>query len=197
MRGNEGTIQKPRDDLQVPTPYSEDFMNQPRFRTLILLSLLAVGMSAAPSAPAAEWKPTRPINLIVPWAAGGSTDQVTRVDGRRAREGAGPDDRHRQPARRVGVDRHQERARRAQGRLHLDRRRRAGPRRLRDARLAEDAHHRLEPLPQRRQRPGHRRQPEDAVQDAEGAARRDEGQAGPDLGRDRRRHLGRPQRDGS
>jgi tripartite-type tricarboxylate transporter receptor subunit TctC len=28
---------------------------------------------------AQNWKPTRPINLIVPWAAGGSTDQVTRV----------------------------------------------------------------------------------------------------------------------
>ena len=27
----------------------------------------------------AQCKPTRPINLIVPWAAGGSTDQVTRV----------------------------------------------------------------------------------------------------------------------
>src|SRR5688572_10273456 len=28
---------------------------------------------------AAQWKPTKPINLIVPWAAGGSTDQITRV----------------------------------------------------------------------------------------------------------------------
>lgn len=28
---------------------------------------------------AQEWKPTRPINLIVPWTAGGSTDQVTRI----------------------------------------------------------------------------------------------------------------------
>ena len=28
---------------------------------------------------AADWKPVRPINLIVPWAAGGSTDQVTRA----------------------------------------------------------------------------------------------------------------------
>lgn len=27
----------------------------------------------------AEWKPDRPINIIVPWSAGGSTDQVTRV----------------------------------------------------------------------------------------------------------------------
>jgi tripartite-type tricarboxylate transporter receptor subunit TctC len=34
---------------------------------------------AAFPAAAQNWKPTRPINLIVPWAAGGSTDQVTRV----------------------------------------------------------------------------------------------------------------------
>ena len=25
------------------------------------------------------WKPERPVNIIVPWAAGGSTDQVIRV----------------------------------------------------------------------------------------------------------------------
>jgi tripartite-type tricarboxylate transporter receptor subunit TctC len=39
-------------------------------------ALLALGL-AAPAA--AQWKPTKPINLIVPWAAGGSTDQITRV----------------------------------------------------------------------------------------------------------------------
>ncbi len=43
--------------------------------------LIAAGLSLAASARAqdANWKPARPINLIVPWAAGGSTDQVTRV----------------------------------------------------------------------------------------------------------------------
>src|SRR5471030_2559640 len=47
----------------------------PNARTVLAAALLA---SAASSA-FAQWKPTHPINLIVPWAAGGSTDQVTRV----------------------------------------------------------------------------------------------------------------------
>ena len=34
----------------------------------------------SPRPPLAQnWKPTKPITIIVPWAAGGSTDQVTRV----------------------------------------------------------------------------------------------------------------------
>jgi len=41
-----------------------------------LAAILAV---ASGTALAQNWKPTRPINLIVPWAAGGSTDQITRV----------------------------------------------------------------------------------------------------------------------
>jgi tripartite-type tricarboxylate transporter receptor subunit TctC len=37
-------------------------------------------LGAVPAlAEGSDWKPTRPINLIVPWAAGGATDQVTRV----------------------------------------------------------------------------------------------------------------------
>src|SRR5215471_7674877 len=49
-------------------------------RTFIqLLLAAAVGLALAGVAQAQNWKPTRPINLIVPWAAGGSTDQVTRV----------------------------------------------------------------------------------------------------------------------
>lgn len=38
----------------------------------------ALGLAAQPAA-AQTWKPTRPITVIVPWAAGGSTDQVIRV----------------------------------------------------------------------------------------------------------------------
>lgn len=42
-------------------------------------SLAAVALAAAMPAMAQNWKPSRHINLIVPWAAGGSTDQVTRI----------------------------------------------------------------------------------------------------------------------
>jgi tripartite-type tricarboxylate transporter receptor subunit TctC len=46
-----------------------------------LTAALTFALCAAFAAPAlaADWKPTRPINLIVPGAAGGSTDQVTRA----------------------------------------------------------------------------------------------------------------------
>ena len=40
------------------------------------LGLVAAVLSAAA---AAQWKPVRPITIIVPWAAGGATDQVTRL----------------------------------------------------------------------------------------------------------------------
>ena len=43
-------------------------------------TLAALAVAALAAAPAfAQWKPTKPINLIVPWAAGGSTDQISRV----------------------------------------------------------------------------------------------------------------------
>ena len=42
-------------------------------------ALATVALAAAVPAAAQQWKPTKPINLIVPWAAGGSTDQITRV----------------------------------------------------------------------------------------------------------------------
>lgn len=57
-------------------------MQQNRRRTLAALAAAALGVSLAvvAAAPAqAQWKPTKPITIIVPWAAGGATDQVTRL----------------------------------------------------------------------------------------------------------------------
>jgi tripartite-type tricarboxylate transporter receptor subunit TctC len=43
------------------------------------VAVAAAALAVAAPAAAQQWKPTKPINLIVPWAAGGSTDQITRV----------------------------------------------------------------------------------------------------------------------
>jgi tripartite-type tricarboxylate transporter receptor subunit TctC len=50
-------------------------------RTLRTLAVgLAAGLAICAAAPAAaQWQPSKPITIIVPWAAGGSTDQVIRV----------------------------------------------------------------------------------------------------------------------
>jgi tripartite-type tricarboxylate transporter receptor subunit TctC len=53
------------------------FVQAVGFALSTLTALTALTFSTG--AMAQQWKPTRPINLIVPWAAGGSTDQVTRV----------------------------------------------------------------------------------------------------------------------
>jgi tripartite-type tricarboxylate transporter receptor subunit TctC len=52
-------------------------MQKRHFLQAVSLAVAALAISAP--AMAQQWKPTRPINLIVPWAAGGSTDQVTRI----------------------------------------------------------------------------------------------------------------------
>ena len=46
---------------------------------LALAAISTVAMLAPGASALAEWEPDRPINIIVPWSAGGSTDQVTRV----------------------------------------------------------------------------------------------------------------------
>lgn len=48
-------------------------------RILTLSAVAALGLMSTASAQNYPWKPERPITLIVPWAAGGSTDQVTRI----------------------------------------------------------------------------------------------------------------------
>ena len=106
-----------------------------RSRLCAARALLLRGRSAA----LAQWKPTKPMTIIVPWAAGGSTDQVTRV-------AAAEIEKHlgqkivivNQPGASGSIGT-QERARGAEGRLHLDRRRRQGPRHLHGARHARHA----------------------------------------------------------
>src|SRR5436190_4239075 len=46
---------------------------------MIRAALLAFSLACTSTQALAQWKPTRPITLIVPWAAGGSTDQVSRA----------------------------------------------------------------------------------------------------------------------
>ena len=58
--------------------------NEPVVTPPLRISLLnaegkAVATKIARPADAQDWKPTKPITVIVPWAAGGSTDQVIRV----------------------------------------------------------------------------------------------------------------------
>jgi tripartite-type tricarboxylate transporter receptor subunit TctC len=52
-------------------------------RRSLILSLAAAAAAVWAGAPIgqaqAQWKPDKPITIIVPWAAGGSTDQVTRL----------------------------------------------------------------------------------------------------------------------
>ena len=60
------------------TSHSEEGQWLLRRRTLLLAALAAAVVRPA-RAQTLAWRPTRPINLIVPWAAGGSTDSVTRV----------------------------------------------------------------------------------------------------------------------
>jgi tripartite-type tricarboxylate transporter receptor subunit TctC len=53
---------------------------QPGRRSLLGLAAGLLGAASVPArAQNTNWKPTRPVNLIVPWAAGGATDQVTRL----------------------------------------------------------------------------------------------------------------------
>jgi tripartite-type tricarboxylate transporter receptor subunit TctC len=53
-------------------------MEKRRFvKTLIACAVSSLALSG--TAHAQSWKPNKPITIIVPWAAGGSTDQVTRA----------------------------------------------------------------------------------------------------------------------
>jgi tripartite-type tricarboxylate transporter receptor subunit TctC len=46
---------------------------------LFARAVAAAALAALSCGAAAQWKPEKPITIIVPWSAGGSTDQVTRI----------------------------------------------------------------------------------------------------------------------
>lgn len=60
-----------------------------QFKHLIAASVTTAAVLTASAPVMAEWQPDRPINIIVPWSAGGSTDQVTRVVAPLLEEGLG------------------------------------------------------------------------------------------------------------
>ena len=63
-------------------------IHTPSRRTAIAVAL-AVAALALPSAALAQWKPTKPITIIVPWSAGGATDQITRLAASELEDGLG------------------------------------------------------------------------------------------------------------
>jgi tripartite-type tricarboxylate transporter receptor subunit TctC len=65
-------------------------MNTPFSRRHFVLSnALLAGMAALPGMAHAAWAPNKPIRLVVPWAAGGSTDAIGRAVAQRMQETIG------------------------------------------------------------------------------------------------------------
>ena len=93
-------------------------------------AVLAAALTLASFGAAAQWKPTKPITIIVPWAAGGSTDQVTRVTAAEIEKALGQKIVIVNQPGASGSIGTKNALEAREGRLHLDRRRGAGPRRL-------------------------------------------------------------------
>ena len=52
---------------------------RPTLAALAPAAAAAIALAAPAAAQDHPWKPDRPINIILPWSAGGSTDQITRL----------------------------------------------------------------------------------------------------------------------
>ncbi len=58
-------------------------------RRSAIAASLAIAALTLPAAAQAQWKPTKPITIIVPWSAGGATDQITRLAASELEDGLG------------------------------------------------------------------------------------------------------------
>src|SRR5262245_59122651 len=54
-----------------------------------VMALAGATLALAITPAQAQWKPNKPVTIIVPWAAGGATDQVTRLAAAELEEGLG------------------------------------------------------------------------------------------------------------
>jgi tripartite-type tricarboxylate transporter receptor subunit TctC len=87
---------------------------------LSAVAAIAFGfLAGSASAQDYPWKPDRPINLIVPWAAGGSTDQMARIVATELESELKQKVVVVNQPGRLGFGRHERRAGRREGRLHL------------------------------------------------------------------------------
>ena len=136
-------------------------------RTTTLFASAILALTGTASAQNYPWKPERPITIIVPWAAGGSTDQVTRVAAVEIEKALGQKVVIVNQGGASGSIGTKNALEAAEGRLYLDRRRREGHRHLCRERPARHQDFRLAALSQRGQRVGARRQSEHALQDAQ------------------------------
>ena len=93
----------------------------------LILSFAAAACTFALATAASAQYPDRAIKMIVPWAAGGDTDNIFRPFAPLAAEAHRPDGRHRQRRRRVGNGRRARGQGRGGGRLHPLRRARLHP----------------------------------------------------------------------
>ena len=75
------------------------------FRTLVALVAFAAGLQTAQAQTSQDW-PNRPVRLIVPFAAGGSTDVAARLVGDYLSRATGPAVLCREPCRRQRRHRH-------------------------------------------------------------------------------------------
>ena len=153
-------------------------------RIVTLAAAAVVATAGAASAQNYPWKPEKPITLIVPWAAGGSTDQVSRVAAAEIEKALGQKVvvvNQGGASGSIGTRNVLQAPRR---RLHLGGRRRQGPRHLCGQRHARHQDRRLAALSQRHQRVGalgvNNNTP---YKTAAGRGRRHEGEARTGLGR--------------